>query len=301
MLIRRISRDVARCRLKKPTRSGFTHGEIVTAICLKYALILFACAAQVLFVASFKSELLYAVDRYPFWWLACLAVLAAGLAVWAHGYWSRRDAAEPPTAPVTEPPGVALTEDLDVVRTIGPQARWLNVSLRLFSAIMGLPLLILPALMWWMHHRQALVALRWYAILILPYAVAAWVAWKFLERGIRRDMARSLRNEPLHNGIPHHGVLMVVSIKNLLALSIWVAQIIVTVKLNMEWECIVFGIANVLTDFLLIAAVLVIWRMERGWSNALGTGGDAGDFPPGAIVARISRLFQRTAIKGSNP
>jgi hypothetical protein len=136
---------------------------------------------------------------------------------------------------------------------------------------MWLSVLSLPALMWWMHQRGAAIALRWHAILVLPLSLAVWIGWKFLECGIRRDMARCLKNEPLHNGIPHHGVLMVVSVQYLLSLSIWIAQAIVTVKLNMEWECVIFGIANVVANLLLTAAVLVIWRMERGRSTTLET------------------------------
>src|SRR5208283_5624156 len=128
--------------------------------------------------------------------------------------------------------------EMDFVPTVGPQSRWLSLSLHLFDLLIGLSVLSELGLMWWMHRCGAMIAYRWFGILVLPSMLAAWIGWKFLEWGIRRDMARSLRNEPLHNGIPHHGVLMVVSVQSLLGLCIWVAQIIATVKLHMEWECI---------------------------------------------------------------
>lgn len=225
------------------------------------------------------------VYRFLFLWTGFSVVVPAAVGIWAYVYWHRLggyDGYQPPA-----PWSPNKTEALDVVPTVGPQFRWLSLSLRLFDAVMGLSVLSLPALMWWMHQRGATIALRWYAILVLPFFLAVWIGWKFLERGIRRDMARCLSNEPLHNGIPHHGVLMVVSIQYLLSLSIWVAQVIVTVKLNMEWECIIFGIANAVANLLLTTAVLVIWRMERGRSNTLETGGGkAGALPNGGVAAR---------------
>ena len=86
---------------------------------------------------------------------------------------------------------------------------------------------------------------------------------------------------------------MVVSIKYLLTVIIWGAQVLSTIKLNTERECILFGIANVITNFFLILAVLVIWRMERGRSRKLDA--DAEDafpmLPSNGIVARLKVLF----------
>jgi hypothetical protein len=73
----------------------------------------------------------------------------------------------------------------------------------------------------------------------------------------------------LHNGIPHHGVLIVISTKYLVALVVWVVQIAVAVNLSMETGAVVFGLGNVLTNFLLIGCVWLICRVERGNSVAL--------------------------------
>jgi MFS family permease len=206
------------------------------------------------------------VYRFNFVWAGLILVVMAILGIWVYVYWHRLGADDYESPAPWSPDKV---EARDVVRAIGPQSGWLSLSLRLFDAIMGLSVLGLLPMMWWMHQRGAATAFGWYALLVLPCSLAVWLAWKLLERGIRRDMARSLANQTLHNGIPHHGVLMVVSIQYLLALGIWVAQVIVTVRLNMERECIVFGIAAVLMNLLLIAAVLAIWRMERGRSVTL--------------------------------
>jgi hypothetical protein len=53
-----------------------------------------------------------------------------------------------------------------------------------------------------------MVAFEWHAWLLFPMSVIAWIYWKLVEKGIRRDMQRSLNNEPLRNGIPHYGVFI---------------------------------------------------------------------------------------------
>jgi hypothetical protein len=73
----------------------------------------------------------------------------------------------------------------------------------------------------------------------------------------------------LHNGIPHHGVLIVISTKYLIALVVWVSQVAVAVNLNMETGAVVFGLGNVLTNFLLIGCVWLMCRVERGYSVTL--------------------------------
>lgn len=78
-------------------------------------------------------------------------------------------------------------------------------------------------------------------------------------------------NMPLRNGIPHHGNLMSVSVTFLAALVLWSIQVIVAVNLRLETGAIVFGIANVITNFLLISGVWLMCRIERGYSTQLDT------------------------------
>jgi hypothetical protein len=160
-------------------------------------------------------------------------------------------------------------EEMPVVATVPPQSRWLNCSLYCFKAIMTLSLLGLPALMWWMHHERATQALWWFAALIAPLSLAVWVFWAMVEKGIRRDMANCTAGKPLRNGIPHHGVLMAVSTKYLFFLALWVVQVVVAVNLKMEVAAIVFGLANVVTNVLLIGCVWLNCRIERGRCEAL--------------------------------
>jgi hypothetical protein len=80
------------------------------------------------------------------------------------------------------------------------------------------------------------------------------------------DVAAAKTGSPLRNGIPHHGMLIILGSKFLLAVGVWVCQVLVTVTLNMESGSIVFGIANGLTNFLLIGTMYLMCRIERGFS-----------------------------------
>lgn len=77
-------------------------------------------------------------------------------------------------------------------------------------------------------------------------------------------MERAFKGEILRNGLPHHGMLMAMSVKFLLAVGLWMAQVIITVNMGMETEAVIFGLGNVITNFLLIGSVWFFTRIERG-------------------------------------
>ncbi|MCX6986332.1 MAG: hypothetical protein NT118_16535, partial [Lentisphaerae bacterium] len=142
---------------------------------------------------------------------------------------------------------------------------------QLFNAIMVISVVGIFPLMWWMHYKGALIAFHWHAILILPLAVASLLCWMWVLCGIKRDMRAAQNNTALHNGIPHHGNLMSVAVTFLAALALWIIQVVLAVNLQMETGAIAFGVANVITNFLLIGGVWLICRLERGYSNKLDT------------------------------
>ena len=134
---------------------------------------------------------------------------------------------------------------------------------------MGLSAFGTLMLMWWMHVQQKLLAFKWYGMAVLPLAILAWAVWKVMKRSIRRDMNAARNGLPLKNGIPHHGMMIMLSTKFLLAVGVWVCQVVVTIMLNNENGAIVFGIANAVTNFLLIGVLYIICRIERGYSTAI--------------------------------
>ena len=207
--------------------------------------------------------------RFNFVWILVFYAISAGITLYAYRYWYKLggDATYHPPAPWSEK-GV---EEIAIVTTVGPQSKWLNITFRMFDAIMALSALGLIPLMWWMHKNQASNAFHWYAILILPLSLAAWIFWKWLEHNLRMDMKRARNGEELRNGIPHHGMLIIVAVKFLLAIGIWIPQVVIAINLKMETGAIVFGIGNVVTNFMLIGAVWLLARVERGYSTRIDT------------------------------
>jgi hypothetical protein len=157
-------------------------------------------------------------------------------------------------------------EEMPAVPIIGPQTRWLNISFMLFDGIMGLSVVSIPFLMWWMYSKQQMFAFKWYGLAVLPLSVLGLICWMVLKQKIRRDVAAAKAGSPLHNGIPHHGMLIILGSKFLLAVGVWICQVLVTISLNMESGAIVFGIANGITNFLLFGTLYLMCRIERGFS-----------------------------------
>ena len=200
--------------------------------------------------------------RFKFVWLTLFLGIGAIFMTLTYREWYRLggDKHFHPPAP-WNPNGM---EEMPVVPIIGTQTKWLNVFFRLFDLIMGASTFGVVLLMWWMFEQDKMLAFKWYGLTILPLTALAWMLWLALRASIRRDIYAAKNGLSLRNGIPHHGMLIIFATKFLLALGLWVAQVIVCVMLNMERGAIVFGIANVITNFLLIGTVYLLCRIERG-------------------------------------
>ena len=205
--------------------------------------------------------------RFIFLWITVFAGISAVFRVMSYIEWHRLggDKHFHPPAPWS-PSGI---EEMPVVPIVGPQTKWLNISFLLFDGIMGLSVLSIPVLMWWMYMKQQMFAFKWYGLAVLPLCVAGWLCWIVLKKKIRRDVTAAKTGSPLRNGIPHHGMLIILGSKFLLAVGVWVCQVLVTVTLNMESGAIVFGIANGITNFLLIGTLYLMCRIERGYSTSI--------------------------------
>ena len=202
--------------------------------------------------------------RFIFLWITFFAGIGALFKVLSYIEWHKLggDKNFHPPAP-WDPKGY---EEMAIVPIVGPQSKWLNISFKLFDGIMGLSVLSIPPLMWWMYSKHQMFAFKWYGLAVLPLCVAGWLCWIVLKQKIRRDMAAAKADSPLRNGIPHHGMLIILGSKFILAVGVWVCQVLVAVSLGMERGAIIFGIANGFTNFLLIGTLYLMCRIERGFS-----------------------------------
>ena len=220
-----------------------------------------------LFIDIFKwffngSDFAY---RFTFLWMAVFAVIGTIFLLRVYTEWYKLGGDEYFHPPAPWSP--LKVEEMPIVSTVGPQTKWLNVAFRLFDGIMGISTLSIPCLIWWMYVKQEMFACKWFCLVVLPFSVLAWLTWMILKKKIRQDMKAAGVGMPLGNGIPHHGMLIIFGSKFLLAVGIWICQIIAAVSLTMEKGVIVFGIANVLTNFLLIGGIWLMCRIERGYSR----------------------------------
>jgi MFS family permease len=202
--------------------------------------------------------------RFVFVWTVVFNGISAIFMVKVYREWHRLGGDKhfhPPTP--WSPAGV---EEMSAVPIVGPQTKWLNVGVLLFDGIIWLSLLSLPALMWWMYSKQQMFAFKWYGLAVVPLCLSGVLLWLLVKQKLRRDIVAAKDGAPLRNGIPHHGMLIVLGSKFLLAFGIWVCQVLVAATLNLEGGAIVFGIANGVTNFLLVGTVYLMCRMERGFS-----------------------------------
>jgi Na+/melibiose symporter-like transporter len=208
-----------------------------------------------------------AAYRYIFLWSTLFYLAHAGCLVFAYLRWHQLGGDTHFHPPASWNPN--KVEEIPIVTTVGPQARWLMYALRFFDGIMALSAFGIPCLMVWMNHEGMMTAFRWHAWLLLPLSLGIWAYWGFVRKSIVRDMARVRAHEPLRNGIPHHGVLLVMSIKYLVVQCIWVCQVVVTVNMKLESSAIVFTLASLIVDVMLVGAVHLLCRIERGNSTTL--------------------------------
>lgn len=155
-------------------------------------------------------------------------------------------------------------EKLPIVTTIGPQTRWMKVSLYIFDSIMVISTLSIPFLMFYMYQHNVFKAFSYFGLLLLPMSAGAWMFWIMIRRSISGDIKRVLDGLRPLNGFPHHGLLIIVAIKYLALVLLCVVQIVISVNLQMEKAAVLFGLANIVTNFLLTGTVWLFARIERG-------------------------------------
>ena len=205
--------------------------------------------------------------RFLWIWQLIFGFPATICIIYAYRTWHRMggDARFHPPAPWAK----SRIEEMPIVTTVGPSSRWLNIALHIFSAIMTLTVSGVIFFTCWMHMKGALMAFWWLAFILLPLSILAWLCWAFIAKRIRNDIERVRRNETPHNGIPHHGLLIIAGTKFFAAVWIWMFEATISSQLNNQLDVVIFTLAFILVCFALIAAVYTIVRVERGFSAVI--------------------------------
>lgn len=152
---------------------------------------------------------------------------------------------------------------------VGCQTRWLKYTLGAIHLLMLLSIVYLIPLAYWLWRINWSFDFKWHMLAIIPIAVALYAAWIFVERAIKADVALYIAAKPTRDGIPHHGVFFVKACALLLILTVWIGMTITAIHDGLQGGVMVFGIGNLITNALVIGAVLVLRRLERGYDPML--------------------------------
>lgn len=164
-------------------------------------------------------------------------------------------------------------EEMEQAPYVGTQTRWLNYSLLMVRWLMALSVLYLIPLTLWLWHLGWTFDFLWHLWAVIPVSLVIYFGWISVEHSIRADVARCLAGETPQDGLPHHGVLFLKAGALLLTLFSRFGMTFMAVYDGLQGGVLVFGLANVMTNALVIGAVLVLRRLERGYDPMLNYDG----------------------------
>ena len=103
----------------------------------------------------------------------------------------------------------------------------------------------------------------WYAEYFIPIKLLLTAATYVQAVHVRRDIAAHERGETTRFGVPHHGVLLINAIQGLIYFPVYWLQTVWMIKIEMQYELVLFGIASILTTAAGIVGVQIVRWMER--------------------------------------
>ena len=200
--------------------------------------------------------------RFNFTWTTAMMFINCVAVVWGYRIWNKMggDNGFHPPAPWNE----KGYEEVALVPTTGLHPKYLRIALRMMDALMIISLLVPLFMLLFFRTHGMEKAFSHFIFYVIPLSALTLVIWLVLARGIYRDMRRAKRGEPMHNGLPHHGLMIVIASKFLLAIGLWIAQLWVAVAFNNDKWAIVFAMGNVVTNLLVCFCTWILIRLERG-------------------------------------
>ena len=94
----------------------------------------------------------------------------------------------------------------------------------------------------------------------LPCQLGILAVWAWVRRGIRKDIRRALAGETPHNGIPHHGLLLLVALRQFVLIGMNIYQ----VMLIGETGGFAFMMGDIACSGMTVLSIYTVARMERG-------------------------------------
>lgn len=164
-------------------------------------------------------------------------------------------------------------EEMEQTPFVGVQTRWLNYALKMTHLLLLLTIIYLIPLTFWLWHIGWAFDFKFCLLGMIPVSITIYAVWIKVERSIRDDLARCAAGEPIRNGIPHHGVFFVKASAMLLGVAVSIGTLIVAVRTGLQVGVLVFAISSQLNNAMVIVAVLILRRLERGYDPMLNYDG----------------------------
>ncbi len=203
--------------------------------------------------------------RFYFFWSGGATLINFVLITMVYRLWLKKggDAGFHPPAPWTK----EGFEHVEIVPTTGYLSKYLKFALRFMDFVMYGSLALAAGMIAALKYLGMESGAFYFTVLVFPASVMVAFLWYRLARGIKADVERAKRGEMPRNGIPHHGMMMVFGIKFALTIGLVVAQLVVSIQLKNDLYAVLFAMANVVTNLLLIFCTYVVTRMERGYAT----------------------------------
>lgn len=207
------------------------------------------------------------IYRYSFAWTSLWLLVAAALNYCLYRMWRNLGGDlhfHPPASW-----SASGYEKMEGAPFAGTQSKWLRLALALLHGLMALSILyLIPVAFWlWKLHWDA--DFFWHLFGIIPGAIALYVVWIKVEQCILNDLSRAKLGESPKLGLPHHGVILVKAGALFLLLGVWVGKTIMAIHDGLQNAVLVLGCGNLVTNLLVIAVILVLCRMEKGFDPML--------------------------------
>ncbi len=194
------------------------------------------------------------VPLWQFVWI----VPAAVLAYITYREWGRLGGYKHYQAPASWSP--TGREPVAQPETRPPSAELLRLALYCFDIIVLLSLAATIFLAAWANRNDMPQLARQLLVWAFPCQLGVTLCWLRIRQGIRRDISRVLAGQIPHNGIPHHGLLLLLALRQFVITCADIYQVVI---LGSDGG-FAFMMGNIAMSFAMVATLYVIARMERG-------------------------------------
>ncbi len=209
------------------------------------------------FIQGFYEEGSTVYYRYTMLWPVFLGVFQVIVGICLYREWNRLGGYKNYACPA--PWSSSGQEALEQPEYHAPSVKYLKLALFGFDILMVLTLLL--ALFWtiWYWRLGQLDDAKRYIWLCVTLSGGGLLLWIWIKGGIMRDIKRCLSGILPHNGIPHHGMLLLVLPYYIVNTLTTIYYIIDLPTANGTYYLALFCFINIV----LVSVVYILTRMER--------------------------------------